>query len=98
MARRARCEPQSGSSAFSICALAFLKLRNVETFSTIFLNYDLLARRWVRYAYIFHSKKISRGRRNTATAEALFIQPYWRSAVPFGEEGRGNAEAARVLT
>ncbi len=30
-----------------MCGLGYLKLRDVETFSTMFLNYDLLARRWV---------------------------------------------------
>jgi glutaredoxin len=39
--------------AFSMAVLALLKLQNVETFSTMFLNYDLLARRWVRYGYIY---------------------------------------------
>lgn len=39
--------------AFSVCALALLKLQNVETFSTMFLNYDLLAKRWVRYGYVY---------------------------------------------
>lgn len=33
--------------AFSMVALAMLKLQNIETFSAMFLNYDLLARRWV---------------------------------------------------
>lgn len=33
--------------------LALQKLRDVEGFTTGFLNYDLLARRWVRYAYAF---------------------------------------------
>ncbi|HEY4058650.1 MAG TPA: glutaredoxin family protein [Kofleriaceae bacterium] len=33
--------------------LALQKLRDVESFSTMFLNYDLLARRWVRYAYVY---------------------------------------------
>jgi glutaredoxin len=33
--------------------LAVQKLQDVEGFSTMFLNYDLLARRWVRYAYAF---------------------------------------------
>src|SRR5687767_825841 len=33
--------------------LALLKLQNVETFSTMFLNYDLLAKRWVPYSYIY---------------------------------------------
>lgn len=39
--------------AFSMCVLALLKLQDVERFSTMFLNYDLLARRWVPYAYIY---------------------------------------------
>ncbi|MEP2103451.1 MAG: glutaredoxin [Parasphingorhabdus sp.] len=39
--------------AFSMCVLAFLKLRDVESFSTMFLNYDLLAKRWIRYGYIY---------------------------------------------
>ena len=39
--------------AFSMCALAMLKLQDVQTFSTMFLNYDLLARRWVPYASLY---------------------------------------------
>jgi glutaredoxin len=39
--------------AFSMCALALLKLQNVEKFATMFLNYDLLAVRWVPYARIY---------------------------------------------
>jgi len=39
--------------AFSMSVLALLKLQNVETFATMFLNYDLLARRWVPYSYIY---------------------------------------------
>jgi len=39
--------------AFSMCVLAILKLQNIETFSGMFLGYDLLARRWVPYAYIY---------------------------------------------
>lgn len=39
--------------AFSMCVLALLKLQNVEKFATMFLNYDLLARRWVPYATIY---------------------------------------------
>lgn len=39
--------------SFSMCVLALLKLQDVEKFSTMFLNYDLLARRWVPYAYIY---------------------------------------------
>lgn len=39
--------------AFSMCILAMLKLQDIERFSTMFLGYDLLARRWVRYAYLY---------------------------------------------
>ena len=39
--------------AFSMVALAMLKLRDIESFSRMFLGYDLLARRWVRYSYIY---------------------------------------------
>jgi hypothetical protein len=39
--------------AFSMCVLATLKLQDVERFSTMFLTYDLLARRWVRYGTIY---------------------------------------------
>lgn len=39
--------------AFAMCALALLKLQDVERFSLSFLNYDLLARRWVPYASLY---------------------------------------------
>lgn len=38
---------------FSMAVLALLKLQNVESFATMFLNYDLLARRWVPYSYVY---------------------------------------------
>ena len=38
---------------FSMIVLALLKLQNIETFATMFLNYDLLAKRWVPYSYIY---------------------------------------------
>jgi len=39
--------------AFSMCVLEILKLRDLESFSNMFLGYDVLARRWVRYAYFY---------------------------------------------
>ncbi|HEY8435344.1 MAG TPA: glutaredoxin [Sphingomicrobium sp.] len=39
--------------AMSMIVLSLLKLQNVETFATMFLNYDLLAKRWVAYSYIY---------------------------------------------
>lgn len=39
--------------AISMCILAILKLRDLESFSNMFLGYDLLAQRIVPYAYIY---------------------------------------------
>lgn len=39
--------------ATSMCLLALQKLRDVESFTNGFLGYDLLAQRWVPYAYVY---------------------------------------------
>ena len=39
--------------AFSMCILAMLKLQNLDKFATMFLNYDVLAKRWVPYGTIY---------------------------------------------
>lgn len=39
--------------ATAMVLLGLQKLQDVEGFSTMFLNYDLLARRWVPYAYVY---------------------------------------------
>lgn len=39
--------------AISMCALAIQKLRDLEAFSLQFLNYDLLAQKWVKYSYVY---------------------------------------------
>lgn len=39
--------------AFSMVVLSLLKLQNVGSFATMFLNYDLLARRWPPYSYVY---------------------------------------------
>ncbi|MBT0668634.1 glutaredoxin [Novosphingobium profundi] len=39
--------------SLSMCLLAVQKLRDVDSFATMFLSYDLLARRWVPYAYFY---------------------------------------------
>ena len=38
---------------FAMVLLAMLKLQDIEKFSTMFLNYDLLAKHWVPYGYIY---------------------------------------------
>jgi len=44
--------------ALSMCVLAIKKLEDLEGFTTGFLGYDLLARRVVRYAYVYSQSKI----------------------------------------
>jgi len=39
--------------ALSMAMLAMLKLQDIRSFSTMFLNYDLLARRFVPYGFIY---------------------------------------------
>ena len=39
--------------ATSMCLLAMLKLQDVDRFATMFLTYDLLARRWVPYGRVY---------------------------------------------
>lgn len=39
--------------AFSMSILAIQKLQDLESFATMFLGYDLAARRWVPYAYLY---------------------------------------------
>ena len=39
--------------AIAMCLLGIQKLQDVESFSSMFLNYDLLARRYVPYGYFY---------------------------------------------
>lgn len=52
--------------SFSMVVLAMLKLQDVETFSTMFLNYDLLAKRWVTYGYVYPFAELLAGLLMTA--------------------------------
>lgn len=61
--------------AFSMSLLAMLKLRDVETFSTMFLNYDLLARRWVPYGYIYPFAELAAGVLMAAGVLTAFAAP-----------------------
>jgi len=47
--------------AFAMVLLAMLKLQDIERFSTMFLNYDLLARRWVPYGYVYPFAEFTAG-------------------------------------
>ena len=45
----------------SMMALAMLKLQNLESFATMFLNYDLLAKRWVPYGRVYPFAELGAG-------------------------------------
>jgi len=47
--------------AFAMTLLAMLKLQDIEKFSTMFLNYDLLAKRWVGYGYVYPFAEFTAG-------------------------------------
>ena len=47
--------------AIAMTLLALQKLRDVESFATMFLNYDLLAKRWVPYGYIYPFAELTAG-------------------------------------
>ena len=54
--------------SFSMVVLAMLKLQDLESFSSMFLNYDLLARKWVPYGYIYPFAELGAGVLMTAGA------------------------------
>ena len=47
--------------SFAMALLAMLKLQDVDRFATMFLGYDLLARRWVPYAYVYPFAELAEG-------------------------------------
>jgi len=59
----------------SMTLLALQKLQDVRSFSTMFLNYDLLARRWVRYGFIYPFGEALAGILMTAHALPIISVP-----------------------
>jgi glutaredoxin len=61
--------------SFSMVVLAIQKLRDVESFSSMFLGYDLLAKRWVPYGYVYPFAEGLAGVLMTAGALTWFSAP-----------------------
>jgi glutaredoxin len=61
--------------SFSMVVLAIQKLRDIESFSSMFLGYDLLAKRWVPYAYVYPFAEGLAGVLMTAGALTWFSAP-----------------------
>jgi glutaredoxin len=58
---------------FSMCVLSILKLRDLESFSLQFLNYDLLAQKFVPYAKIYAFAEMIVGALMIAGTSLTFI-------------------------
>ncbi len=61
--------------SFAMCLLAMLKLRDVSGFATMFLGYDLLARRWVPYATLYPFAEAAAGLLMAANVLTWFSAP-----------------------
>lgn len=61
--------------SISMMLLAMLKLQDIESFSTMFLGYDLLAQRWVPYAYLYPFLEWGAGALMTAHTFSLISIP-----------------------
>ncbi|WP_245803236.1 MauE/DoxX family redox-associated membrane protein [Acuticoccus yangtzensis] len=61
--------------SLSMTILAIQKLQDVESFSTMFLNYDLLAKRWVPYGKIYPFAEAFAGIAMTAGALIFLAAP-----------------------
>jgi glutaredoxin len=61
--------------SFSMCILAMLKLQDVESFSRMFLGYDLLAQRAVPYSYVYPFAELLAGVLMAAHALTWFSVP-----------------------
>src|SRR3546814_2441513 len=63
--------------AFSMVVLSILKLQNVGSFATMFLNYDLIARRWPPYSYIYpFAEGLARSEEHTSELQSLIRTSY----------------------
>lgn len=73
--------------SLAMLVLAILKLRDVEAFTNQFLGYDLLSRRWLRFAYLypFAEAAVAVGML-TWPAPALWMLPVALVAVFIGAE------------
>ncbi|CUH13002.1 glutaredoxin-family domain protein [Jannaschia seosinensis] len=61
--------------SINMVLLGLQKLRDLEAFSTMFLNYDLLAQRWVPYGYVYAFVETGAGLLMTAMALTWLAAP-----------------------
>ncbi|MDX1536168.1 glutaredoxin [Arsukibacterium sp.] len=62
--------------AFSMTMLALQKLKDLYSFTTSFITYDLLAMKWLRYGYIYPFVEAYAGIGMVAQLPALAVAPF----------------------
>ena len=62
--------------AFSMVMLAVQKLQDLYSFTNSFITYDLLAMKWMRYAYIYPFIEAYAGVAMVAELPALAVAPF----------------------
>ncbi|BET68215.1 glutaredoxin family protein [Opitutales bacterium ASA1] len=61
--------------AFSMCVLGILKLQNLQSYANGFVQYDLVARHWVPYAYVYAFVEAGGGVLMIADIATLVVAP-----------------------
>ena len=70
--------------SISMVLLGLQKLQDIDRFATMFLNYDLLAQRWIRYGYIYPFIEIGAGFLMMTGSIVLFAAPITFIAASIG--------------
>jgi len=70
--------------AFSMCVLGILKLQNLQSYASGFIQYDLLARRYVPYAYVYAFIEAFGGVLMIANMATFFVAPIVLAASSLG--------------
>ena len=70
--------------SISMVLLGLQKLQDLDRFATMFLNYDLLAQRWIRYGYIYPFIEIGAGFLMMTGSMILFAAPITFIAASIG--------------
>ena len=70
--------------SISMVLLGLQKIQDLDRFATMFLNYDLLAQRWIRYGYIYPFIEIGAGFLMMTGSMILFAAPITFIAASIG--------------
>lgn len=77
--------------AFSMCVLGILKLQDLKSYATGFVQYDLVARHYVPYAYVYAFIEAAGGALMIGSIATLFVAPIVLIASSIGAVSIVNA-------